>query len=111
MRSVWLVRPAYMLALLIAVALAPATATAGEPTPYGWPNHPWDNSAVPIQAVYPFPGGIANLPPTAWGYQAPFQAVYQFPAVMANQPGAEVIFLWADPTRGLLGGRPYLYHP
>jgi hypothetical protein len=100
-----------MLVLLIAVMLTPGTAMAGGHTHHGWRDNPADGYTVPIQAVYQYPAVIANQPTTPSGYAAPIQSVYQFPAVMANQPGAEVSFLWSDPTCGLLGGRPYLYHP
>jgi hypothetical protein len=111
MRSVDLTRFARALALLIAVALTPGTAMAGGHERYGWRDRPSGGYAVPIQAVYQFPSVLANQPTTPWGYAVPIQGVYQLPAVMANQPGAEVSFLWSDPTRGLLGGQPYLYHP
>jgi len=74
-------------------------------------NDPAEGYAVPILAVYQFPGVMANQPTTASGYAVPIQTVYQFPAVMANQPEAGVRFLRPDLTSGLLGGRPYLYHP
>jgi hypothetical protein len=87
MRHVYLARIARRLALLIAVTLAPGTAMAEGHKQHVW----WDDPSV--------------------GYAAPIQAVYQFPAVVANQPGSGVSFLLPDPTRGLLGGQPYLYHP
>jgi hypothetical protein len=77
----------------------------------GWTNNPAVGYAVPIQAVYQFPKVIVNQPPTPSGYAVPIQSVYQFPAVIANQPGAGFLFLQSDPTHGILGGRPYLYHP
>lgn len=46
-----------------------------------------------------------------WCYTFPIQAVYRFPAVIADQPGADVGYIRPNPTPGLLGGRPYLYHP
>jgi hypothetical protein len=100
-----------MLALLIAVTLTPGMAAAGGHKPHRWQNDPSVGYAVPIQAVYQFPAVIANQPTTPWGYAAPIQSVYQFPAAVANQPGARVSFLQSDPTCGLLGGLPFLYHP
>jgi hypothetical protein len=103
---------AFILVLLVAVTMAPGKATAGglehpgkqvsDPAA-GWP--------LSMPSAYPFPGVIAD--PATWGccYTFPIQAVYQCPAVMASQPGSRVIYLGTDPMAGLLGGRPYLYHP
>jgi hypothetical protein len=53
--------------------------------------------------------GSKGSDPSA-GYTVPILLVYQFPAVLANQPGAAVPYLTPNPSQGLLGGRPYLYH-
>jgi hypothetical protein len=107
-----LAKNASLRVFLIAIVLMPGTASAWEHGPHGkqWQD-PLAGYAVPIQAVYQFPAVLANQPTTPWGYAVPIQSSFQFPAVMANQPGAEVPFLGTDPTSGLLGGRPYLYHP
>jgi hypothetical protein len=105
-----LAKNASVLVLLIAVTLTPGTASAGGRIYPGWnENDSWLGSSG-IPAAYPFPGAIANQPDLPWCYTFPFQAAFQFPAAQASQPGSEVGYLWTDPTYGLLGGRPYLYH-
>jgi hypothetical protein len=110
MRRIDLAGVARILALLSAVTLTPGMAMAAGHKPHGWRDNRADGYTVPIQAVYQFPAVIAQQPTIPWGYAVPIQSVYQFPAVIANQPGADVSFLSSDPTCGLLGGQPYLYH-
>ena len=107
-----LAKRASVFVLLVAVMLVPAPAWAGGRNPHdGYPNGPSVSSTGRLPAAYPFHGSTGNPPGSPWCYAVPIQAVYQFPAVLVNQPGSEVGYLWTDPTSGLLGGRPYLYHP
>ena len=101
------------LAVLVcaAVALVPATAKAGGGRHRGWADVPMDDVPAAATGFYPFAGAFPYPPGDPWCYAVPIQAVYQFPAVMANQPGSEVGYLQISPASGLLGGRPYLYHP
>lgn len=92
----------------VVTVLSPAMALAGEPGYPGWGDAP--AGAYPA-AAYPLPGAFGYPPGNPWCYAIPIQAVYQFPAAIANQPGSEVGWLRPDPAFGLLGGRPYLYHP
>ena len=99
------------MALLIAVAaIAPRTASAGDEKLGRNPDQA-GVYAAPMPAAAPFPGAFAFQRPTPWCYTFPIQSAYQFPAVIAGQPGAEVAYLTVNPANGLLGGRPYLYHP
>jgi hypothetical protein len=103
-------RFALVLALLTVAAFTPKTASAWTHYDDLWMTDLAAGYTVPIQLVYQFPGVIVDQPTAPWGYTYPIQNIYQFPAVIANQPGSEVPFLWSNPARGLLGGRPYLYH-
>jgi len=106
-----LAKNASILVLLVAVTLAPGTASAGGP------KHPGKNGndasagySVPMPAAYPFPGGIAQPTCSTCSYTVPILAVYQCPAVLVGQPGSQVVYVRSDSAYGLLGGRPYLYH-
>ncbi len=109
------IRPAKnasVLALLVAVALAPGNATAGGQEYHAVPVHdPSGAYALPMPAASTWPGGLAGPAYPGCCYTFPIQAVYQCPAAIANQPGSGVIYLRVNLEAGLLGGQPYLYHP
>ncbi len=107
-----LAKNASILVLLAAAMLAPGTASAGGQNPPGKNrNDPAPAYSVPMPAAYPFPGFIVDSSCPGCAYTVPILAVYQCPAVMAGQPGCQVEWHRTDPMAGLLGGRPYLYHP
>jgi hypothetical protein len=96
--------------LCAAAVLMPATAAAGGHRRHGCVDAPaevhWAPTIIdPSLGAFPYPAG------DPWCYAVPIQAVYQFPARIANQPGSDVGYLQTSPAFGLLGGRPYLYHP
>jgi hypothetical protein len=112
MDSARLAKLARLAMILVAAALAPASARAGGLKPSDdWADASGYASPVLIPAAYPAAGAVVDPSGTLWCYAIPFQAVYQFPAAQANQPGAAVGWLQFNATPGLLGGRPYLYHP
>jgi hypothetical protein len=88
MNNARLGRIALISAVLFVVTLAPGAASASGYEHAGW----------------------ARVHDPSQGYTYPIQMLFQFPAVIVNQPGSEIPFLWPDPSRSLLGGRPYLYH-
>jgi hypothetical protein len=96
--------------LCAAAALVPTTALGGGHRHRGCVDAPADAVSA-TTGVYPFAGDFPYSPGEPWCYAVPVQAVYQFPAVIANQPGSQVGYLQTSPASGLLGGRPYLYHP
>jgi hypothetical protein len=101
---------AFRLVLLIALAMAPRTASAGGPNhPDQQGSDPTAGSILSMPSVYPYPGVVAH-PTLGCCYTFPILAVYQCPAVMAGQPGSRVVYLEPHPMAGLLGGQPYLYH-
>ena len=102
---------ASILVFLAAITLSPGTASAGGQTPPG--KNGYDASAgysVPMAKAYPFPGVIVDPTCLECSYTVPILAVYQCPAALGGQPGSQVEYIRTDPTYGLLGGRPYLYH-
>jgi hypothetical protein len=106
-----LMRNAPTLVLLVAVMLAPGMASAGEDKPQGKNgNSPLAGSPASTPAAYPFAGVIIDPSPSGCCYAVPILSVYQCPAVLVGQPGSQLIYVWRDPTLGLLGGQPYLYH-
>ncbi|MGO9469388.1 MAG: hypothetical protein ACLQIB_04035 [Isosphaeraceae bacterium] len=112
MGSERLAKSASILVLLAAVMLAPGTASAGgQNVPGKNGNDPASAYSVPMPEAYPFPGFVVDSTCTGCSYAAPIFAVYQCPAVIAWQPGSQVEWHRTNPMAGLLGGRPYLYHP
>jgi hypothetical protein len=104
-------KKAAILVLLVAVMLAPGTASAGGHEDHGKiGNGTSAGYAAPSPAGHPFPGAIVDPTYSGCCYTFPIQAVYQCPAVLAGQPGSQVVYLRSDPAAGLLGGQPYLYH-
>ena len=94
-----LAKNASVLVLLVAVALAPGTASAGGPKHAGKNgNDPSPGYPVPRPAAYPFPGISVDPTYSACCYTFPIQAVYQCPAVLAEQPGSQVGYLRTDPA-------------
>jgi hypothetical protein len=105
------VKNAPILALLVALMLAPGTASAGEDIYQGKNgNSPLALSRASAPAVNPFVGVIIDPSPSGCCYTFPILVVQQCPAVHAGQPGSQVTHVWRDPRFGLLGGQPYLYH-
>jgi hypothetical protein len=111
MDSVRLEHIARIAVLVVAAALTPASAQAGGHKHQGCVGAPGCVGPDAMPAAYALPGAFGYPLGNPWCYAIPIQAVYQFPAVTANQPGAEVGWLGMNPEYGLLGGRPYLYHP
>jgi hypothetical protein len=70
---------------------------------------PFEGYTFPFQVAYQFPQAQVNQPATQW-YPYPFPGINQFPNGTVNQPGPEVPYLYSNPTHGMLGGQPYLYH-
>jgi hypothetical protein len=97
--------------ITVAAVLLPVTASAGGHKRHGRGDAPADADTATMPAAYPLNGAFAHPPGNPRCYAIPIQAVYQFPAVLANQPGSEVGWLETNRASGLLGGRPYLYHP
>ena len=108
---VWRRTPPILVLSLAILALMPGTASAGGHKDHGKNgNDPSAGYPAPMPAAYPFPGVIVDPTCSACCYTVPILAVYQCPAVLAGQPGSQVGYLRSDPTSGLLGGQPYLYH-
>jgi hypothetical protein len=106
-----LAKNASILVLLIAVTLAPGTASAAGPEYLRNNGYiPSAGYSGPMPTAYPFSASVVD--PTCSGcyYTFPILAVYQCPATLVDQPGSQVVYLQTDPAYGVLGGQPYLYH-
>jgi hypothetical protein len=103
---------ASILAVLIAIALAPGMAWAGDPGVPGMTGTDLSAGyAPPMPPTTSWPSGISGPAIAGCSYTFPIWVVYQCPATIANQPGSRVVYLSINPRAGLLGGQPYLYHP
>ncbi len=107
-----LAKNASILALLIAIALTPITASAGGHGIHAQnANAPWAGQAMTMPNPAPYPGFLGGPAYAGCCYTFPIWVVYQCPAVIAGQPGSPVFYLGVNARGGLLGGQPYLYHP